>query len=53
MKFGIDPRRAVSKVKESIYEKLLRLIANSERFLLEFILRLKAEVKVDFVFSDC
>jgi len=53
MRYGNDPRRAVSKVTESIYEKLLRLIANSERFLLEFILRLKAEVKVDFVFSDC
>jgi transposase len=53
MRYGNDPRRAVSKVTESIYEKLLRLIANSERFLLEFIFRLKAEVKVDFVLSDC
>jgi transposase len=53
MRYGNDPRRAVSKVKESIYEKLLSLSENTERFLLEFILRLKADVKVDFVFSDC
>ena len=52
MKFGIDPRTAVSKLKESMYEKLLRLIANRERFLWEFIFKLKAAVKVDFVFSD-
>jgi transposase len=53
MRCGNDPRRAVSKVKESIYEKLIRLIANSERFLLEFIFRLKAEFKLNFVFSNC
>ena len=52
MKFGIDPRTAVSKLKESMHEKLLRLIANRERFLWEFIFKLKAAVKVDFVFSD-
>jgi len=55
MKFGIDPRKAVlvSKVKEKIYEKLISLSENTERFLLEFIFRIKAKVKVDFVFSDC
>ncbi|MGB7291691.1 MAG: transposase [Thermodesulfobacteriota bacterium] len=52
MRYGNGPRRTVSKVKESIYEKLLRSIANSERFLLKFILTLKAEVKVDYVFLD-
>jgi transposase len=53
MRYGNDPRRAVSKVTESIYEKLLRLSANSKRFLLEFIFRLKAEFKLNFVFSNC
>jgi transposase len=53
MRYGNDPRRAVSKVKESIYEKLLSLSENTERFLLESISRLRAEVKVDFAFSDC
>jgi transposase len=52
MKYGNDPRRAVSKAKESIYEKLSSLSENTERFLSEFILRIKANVKVDFVFSD-
>ena len=46
MRYGTDPRRAVSKVKESICEKLLRLIANNERFLSEFISKIRAEVKV-------
>jgi hypothetical protein len=54
MKFGIDPRKAVlvSKVKEKIHEKVSSLCKNTERFLLEFIFRIKAEIKVDFVFSD-
>jgi transposase len=52
MRCGNDPRRAVSKVNESIYEKLIGLTANSNRFLLDFIFRIKAEVKVKFVFSD-
>ena len=53
MRYGNDPSMAVSKVKESIYEKLICLIANSERFLLEFIFKLKADIKVTFVFSNC
>lgn len=52
MRYGNDPRREVSKVRDSLDEKLLRLSESSKRFLLEFIFRLKAEAKVNFVFSD-
>jgi hypothetical protein len=52
MRYGNDPRRAVTKVKESMYEKLSSLTENTERFLVEIIFRIKANIRIDFVFSD-